>query len=205
LKLADIPGYADAVKQERFIRTAAFAPILERVCGVLVNPLTFQHLAMLETCGSPFVCGGPISIMDVGAFLWIVSPEYCKSKWKRKRFLRRVGKLRYVFPSPLPPDFHPGRYTLERAVHEVFDYISEAERDLPGSSGGRGGPGYYSIPAVIVDTIASAYGWGESYIMQTPIKRLLQYRNRIMERNGAGTLFNPSDAVRQRWLDANQN
>lgn len=210
MNLATIPGYREAVAKERFERTAAFAPLLETVCGVQVLPLTFRHLAILETVGSPFVCGGSYSILDVGAFLWIVSPSFVPrgkflASWKRRRFLKRLGKIRFLFPDPLPEGFNRRVWALKQAGHEIAQYIRDSEQDLPPSQAGRPKPSYCSNEAAVVDKIASEYGWSEAAILDTPLKRLLQYVNRIeLRATGKNTAFNRSDEVVQKWLDANQ-
>lgn len=201
MNLSDIPGFTEEVSGGRFIRNAAFLDLRENICGVQVLPVSLLHLVTLETIGSPFIMGGPVTPVDVATFLWIVSPDYSpKARFKRWRFLHRVGKLKVAPPDPLPEDFSPALHTLRTLIAAIGDYLRESESDLPAAAG-PSRPNHKSVATILIDLLASQYGWREQDILRMPLKRILAYRARIMERERAGS-DNPGAEAKQRWLDA---
>ena len=205
MRLRDIPGLAERIASLRVIRTASFVSIPETIAGIEVLPMSLRHRDILELCGSPFVCGGPISISDIGAFLWIVSTEYRPpsfwGKIVRRKFLRRVARLRVPPPfGPLPADFDPGRHTVASICARIDDYLAETFTDAPAGGDGKIRPRAYCTTAALVDTFASEYGWTADYTRGLPIKALLQLLNRINERAGASVNDGTEDVV-GRWLD----
>ena len=195
MRLNDVAGYAAAVERETFQRNAAFVPVSESVCGIECAPMTLGHLATLQAVGSPFVCGGGPTWKDVLAFLCVVSPLAGKpGSWKRCRFLNRCKKLPFVITTE-PPTF--------TAVDAIAAFVADSFADAPGGSGGKSSRNYYSLAAALVGLIAREYHWAEADILALPLKRLWQYRSEILSSKGeAPILFNPSDALVQRWLDA---
>lgn len=187
MKLSAIPGYAEAIAREAFLRDASFVPVNESICGIEVAPLTVAHLGILQSIGSPFVCGGMPEPQDAIRLLCIVAVDAGKPKsFKRWRFIRRCGRL-----------------NLQRCFADIFDYIKGAFEDAPNSGGNRkASASYYSLCASIVGLIAREYGWSESAILSLPLKRLWQYRAEIIASRGDKSfLSNPSDIRIQEWLD----
>lgn len=181
-----IPGYAEAVARERFLRAAAFVADREYLCGLPVLPLSIWHVMALDTIGSPFVTRAEgVTADDVLNFLWIVSPRYTANRLERRWFwLTKVRKLK-----------------AEAAIKAIADYVSEAYGDAPGGS--RGGPSYYSNAAGLVDALASAYGWSERDILKLPLKRAFQYAKAIADRiSPNAVLWNPSDRIKGDWLNS---
>jgi hypothetical protein len=181
-----IPGYAEAVARERFLRAASFVADREYICGVPVLPLSAWHVMALDTIGSPFVTQqAGVTADDVLNFLWIVSPKYRASALDRRWFwLTRVRKL-----------------DAPKAVQAIADYVREAYGDSPGGSGC--GPSYYSAAAGLVDALASAYGWSEAELLRLPLKRAFQYAKAISTRlNPSAVMWNPSDRIKGDWLNS---
>ena len=207
LLIDTIPGYREAVEREQSERDLAFVEAVPQfICGVEVEPLTVQRHILLESCRNPLVCGGK-SIphpLDVALFLWTVSPQYtaalrvrgfiepfCRplATWifnrTRHRFARRVRKLDYW-----------------KAVQGCAAYLSAAWQDGDGRkerSGDYWHPSYYSNAAALVCDLSKAgLHFTEREFLNMPIKRLLQYRRRIMHLNNPNAIFfNPSDRVRR--------
>jgi hypothetical protein len=181
-----IPGYREAVEREGLIRVQSYLPTPELICGIPIKPLTLEHVAMLEAIGSPFVSGGPVFPHDIAAALWILSVDYKPNAWwKRRRFLRRVGKLSFT-----------------ALLSGLDQYIADTVQDSPPSSASRRVP-ICCNAAAIVDRLANEYGWSEREILRIPLKRVFQYLKLQTKRSG-GITFNPSDKVRGKWL-AEQN
>jgi hypothetical protein len=183
-----IPGLAEAVAKEKFLRNASFLSCHEAILGVPVLPLTIRQLVALELIGSPFVCGGrPPNELDVAAFIWLCSPRYrAESKWRRWWFLRSIRKLDYL-----------------ATVKAIVEHVNEAFSDMPGSSRVRHVTSYYSAVASLVDLLAAEYGWSEEKILALPLKRVFQYANAITRRRDPqAIMFNPSDRIKGDWLNS---
>lgn len=174
-----IPGYAEAVKQERSIRDQSFLDLPEAVCGVEVQPLTLRRMVLLESIGSPFVCGGPVTPYHVGAFFVALTGATGLKRW---RLLRRVGLM-----------------NTEELVAAITGFMDETFQDSP--PGSSEGISYYSNAAGLVDFAASQYGWPEDDILDIPLRRLFQYVKATTHRlNPSAIQFNPSDRVRGNYL-----
>jgi len=176
-----IPGLAEAIEAEQHVRDTSFLELPECVGGFDLKPLTLRHVLLLGAIDSPFIRGGNPMPKDIGAFMVIVGEWKGFSRWKN---LRKLGKA-----------------SLLEMVISIDSFVKESFQDAPASSGVED-VSYYSFAASIVDMFAKEYGWKESDILNTPIKRLFQYTKAIARRNGATTFFNPSDKVRGEWLRA---
>jgi len=186
LNLAEIPGYADAVRSEREARDLAFCDWPVPLCGLNVHQFTLTHLLILGNCENAFVTGGKApEVEDVAFFLWVVSPDYVPNdNAARNRFLRSIRRKVKFFA----------------AVREIGEYVQAAFQDAP-----QGGAGetksYTSFAATYCDLFASEYGWDDSQTMRKPIARLFQLYRRIQKRaNPRAILFNQSDRVLSRHL-----
>ncbi len=187
LKPFPVEEYRKAIAAERFSRNVAFCDLPLDICGVPVRPLTLRHIVLLETIGSPFLVGGRATFVDVAGFLWLVSTRYSQSKLRRWWFYRSIRKLKF-----------------DKAVDGIREYTDSALADMPGGSGGKTNASYYASAVGLIDLFASEYGWSMKETMGSPMAQLLQCRNRIFHRQG-DIMFNPSDGVKQRWLDASNN
>lgn len=177
-----IPGYREAIEQEQLEREAAFLDLAETVAGIDLPPFTLAHQTALSCIGSPFICGGRVSKLDVRAFFLIVSGARGLKRWRLKLRLRKLP--------------------LETACTAIKEYLDRAEMDAPPASA-ISGPSYWSGPASYVDFFGSAYGWTEAQTLHVPKRRLHQYVKVQTKRgNPKATLFNPSDAKRSAWLRA---
>jgi hypothetical protein len=181
--LDKIPGLREAIEKESHIRDSSFIDVPERICGFDVKPLTFRHLLWLSSTANVFACGGVPEQKDIGGFFVIVG------EW--------TGLKRYFGLKKL------GRIPKADAIESISDFIAESFQDSQGSPP-KDTTSYYSAAASLVDLFAGQYGWGESEILNIPVKRLFQYQNAIRARHGETVFFNPSDRVRGDWL-AEQN
>lgn len=187
LNLAEIPGYAEAQKQEREARDLAFCDWPVPLCGLSVRQFTLTHLLILGNCDNAFVSGGVPEAEDVAFFLWVVSPDYVPNDVRtRNRFLKRVARKVKFFA----------------AIAEINDYLKDAFQDSPQGTGVQS-KAYTSFAATYCDLFASEYGWDDSLTMRKPIARLFQLYRRIQKRtNPKAVLFNSSDAVIGKYLQA---
>jgi len=187
LNLAEIPGYAEAQKQEREARDLAFCDWPVPLCGLSVRQFTLTHLLLLGNCDNAFVSGGVPEAEDVAFFLWVVSPDYVPNDVRtRNRFLKRVSR----------------RVKFFAAIAEINDYLKAAFQDSPQGTGVQS-KAYTSFAATYCDLFAHEYGWDDALTMRKPIARLFQLYRRIQKRtNPKAVLFNSSDAVIGKYLQA---
>lgn len=187
--------YAAAVRQEKFLRAAAFVVPHETLCGLRLQPLNLWHVMALDTIGSPFVGRWEkITDEDVLNFFWLLSPKYCANALARRWFY-----YCHVWPLVKTKD------DLMRTAAQVLEYVDEAYTDSPGG-GHQDRVSYYAPVAAMVDLLASQYGWTEKEIERLPLKRAFQYQKAILQRVAAQNgvflpLGNRSDAIKHEYLN----
>ncbi len=184
--LDQIPGLREAIARERFDRTAPFLGLPETVCGVECRPLTLLDVLRLDCIGSPFIVGGEVGPVDVGAFLKLQCTH--RSSLGKWWMLCQLGK----------------RVTLAQATEQIEAFRDDAFADSNG--GGTDGPRYWTAANDWIHIFGKHYGWPVSETLNHPLKVLLPQLNVIRaEMNPSTPLFNPrSDKVRGQWL-AEQN
>lgn len=185
----EIPGFAEAIEKEQTRRQVAFADTPLPISGVWVKQFTPAHWVSLGIIGSPFLGGNrgtAFSTVAVLEFLWICSPEYRPgSFWRELWFYAK--HYRQIKPA---------------TARAIFDYLDAAFQDSPPSPvGPTDRRSYYAGVTSICDFFASEYGWDDSVTMAKPLARLFQYFNCVRKRKDPkAIMFNPSDAVRSKWL-----
>jgi hypothetical protein len=209
--------YRQAVERERLIRDAAYLPVTERIGPFEVRAMTLQDYLALRLVGSPFICGGPRDSDGIAAFLWLLAPDYAPGNLQGKRRMERACR---GYAMPGPPRVHLPWLMRRRArgaaraavacasmLGLIEDYVAETVQDRPATSSGEEGASYFSEAAGLIDTFAAEYGWADEVILGMPLKRLFQQLKIINARRRAASgratmMFNPSDAVRGRMLEA---
>lgn len=121
-------------------------------------------------------------VEDVAIFLWILSPKYNLSRWRRYWFVRGIRKINYA-----------------AALKAIDTYVSESFTDSPPSRDGNT-KSYWSMTASMIDSFAHEYQWGLEQIQNAPLKSLFQLTTIIRKRNDPSScLFNPSDKVAREY------
>lgn len=184
-----IPGLAAAESTYREIQLEAFLDVEPAIGGVVfLRGFTPQMHIELEAAGNACVMEGrPSSMVDVLQFLWRCSEAFERNNpEKRAAFWQACSLLGFV-----------------ETVVEIDRYLVRAWKGQPHwSTGGPKSAGVW--PAMIVHVVASAYGWNEKTILNTPFRRLWQYMHRILEeKNPEYRHLNP-DVMKLRadWLVA---
>lgn len=191
---------AKAKRIEDVVRQRAMLPIPFDINGWTVKQFTLRHFSILIQIGSPFVCGGPARIEDVGVFLWVVSPEYdhrsfitphtLLGKWKRFIALRR----RKAFMKRLA---HHPRWSLFEPRIRI--YLKRAFMDRPPS--GPGKPIAACYDSSMIFRIVTWSHWTEDDIYEKPMARLFQYLNWISAPTMQPQFFPLQSAVISRFYD----
>lgn len=168
---------AEAESEERFQRTVAFLNLPERISGLWVMPMTLRHVVVLESIGSPFVCGGTPTANDVVNFLWILNPKFERSKTAKQWF--------YLW--------HCRKLNAVDTVKGIISFLNEAFSDSIGG-GGSNSRQFICNTTAVVGLIASEFGWSEDAILDLSVRKSLGYCRFIIKRRNPGA-FIPSRAV----------
>lgn len=189
---------AKARRIEEVVRQRAMLPLPFEINGWTVRQFTLRHFSILIQLGSPFVCGGPARIEDVGVFLWVVSPEYDHSSFVSPYTL--WGKVRRFFALRKRKAFmarlshHPRWGLFEPRIRK---YLARAFMDRPPSGPGKSIAACYD--ASMIHRIAIYYHWTEDEIYAKPMARLFQYLNWISAPTNQPQFFPLQSAVISRY------
>ena len=208
--ILDIPGYREAVCEERARRDAAFVDAPEIIGNFHISPMTLRRFLTLQSINHPFVHGQIPSPMELIAFLWFMNPEFKIGGKQPRSFARAASEL--IPPSRRLSDGfwgRVGRRKLERTQQRAALLIAQIRTwwdDIFNETGG--GPHvkgyvkeYWSFGIHVVFQIAQETGWSENDILDIPLKRLFQYRKFLRRTlNPKTPLFNPSDRVLSEWM-----
>ncbi len=213
-----VAGYTEAVAHEQTVRDAAFLDIPEWINGVPVQPLTLDLFNRLVAIRSPFVVGGgKFSAVDIGNFLWTMSPRWRPIRMRINRrgepvatgfnilrkflFLRqhRRAIVTTIRKDELRESLKSGRNKFipcaETAV-EIYSFINEAFYDAPSSNGRNKSKSYSSWNAILVHEFKKAYNWEPEKTLSVPVRVLFQLRKWIWrDINPKSPLTNPSDDI----------
>lgn len=176
-----IPGYKEAIREERAARDMSMLSRLVPLCGLMVRQFTPRHWLLLTNAGNAFTKEGTTILPeDIAYFLWVVSTEYNNEQASLNSFVEKIASLPYM-----------------ESVTEINEYIEVAFQDvLPSVANGLGSKNYTSTCASLVDLLACEYGWDDESILEKPIARILQYQRQIrLRRNPRAPLFNRSETV----------
>ena len=166
---------------EQNLRSAAFLPFNERICGIESVPFTLRILGRLRAARSPFLVGGRIKPGHIAAFLWAVSPGYTlKSLAKKKQARQRLVEQAAALP-------------LHRARAAIRKYLFLAWMDRPPVRQNRKDDlPATAFEAAIIHHIGKVYHWDDEQILDKPMKRLYQYLTMIrLEGDPKAITFNP--------------
>lgn len=202
LPTVEVPGYAEAVRRENYVRTTAFLGGNESLCGVEVRPLSLRTVLQLEVAKNGFFvpCQFDNNAEAVAHALQVI--------WfSRPKFDPRCGvdSMIGMFANGIRIQFFCERMLWQyrkdqlAIAHEVKAWIRDAFMDMPKGSGRSQvpAPAYAAYPAYIIDTLnGCGVRMDAEQIMEMPLKRLWQHwRVAVKRENPAYGLTNPSDDV----------
>jgi hypothetical protein len=177
--------YLAAVEKEQAVRDSTFISDIEIVGNIKVYSLTPKLFATLTLMKCPLVMGGNITAESVLSFLWVIKVK-TPDENRQAFFQEAITK----------EDF-------DQMMKDINEYFETAFQDIPPSREGGGGVPYYSSMVVIVDFLASEYGWTEETIINMPYKRLFQYMKLLGRKHDPSkAMFNKSDSVKSEMIKA---
>lgn len=166
---------------EQNLRSGAFLPFPEKICGIEAVPLTLRILGRLRAARSPFLVGGGIRAGHIVAFLWAVSPGYTlKSSPKKNKAKQELIERAAMLP-------------YRRAVSGIRKYLFLSWMDRPPVRRNRKDDlPSVAFEAAIIHHIARIYHWDDEQILDKPMKRLYQYLTMIrLDGDPKAVTFNP--------------
>lgn len=168
---------ACAVYKESCYREAAFLRLNDFICGIEVVPFTFKHYLLLDFKNSPFL--GKQSDIDekkILDFLWMVSTDFVeKNKDKYQAFVTKHKNINYV-------------EAYEGIIAYLDEHLLDVDREASTDKKDQKAP-YFAWPAVIIDELASQYGWTVEYILSMPVGQVFQLSRVVQCRLGMAKSF----------------
>jgi hypothetical protein len=212
----ELPGYGQALEQERIQRLLAFHPMRYRIGGFEVTAMTLRQHSLLRLVNSPllppFETPEPQQLIQ---FLWIMSPHFTRGESAEKSAF--FARARQLYIPPPPPRWRNRllqlRWYYQRkgcelreseTLREAREFVQATFADRP-EGGTEDLAEYYSDEASIIGTLAAKYHFLPEQTMETPLTAIFQHLKRIHEsqclEHGLPVLLNnPSDDVVQRHL-----
>lgn len=197
----------DVQAKARQARVAAFVDYEPTVAGERLNPITLGTYNALVAFENGFATGGPVSVSDVIAFVWLHSPGFGQFETKRKaRVARRVLRaLHPRFPMLnalllIVSEFPRWRFLrrfcvptaeerIAEAVEEIRRLIKEAIHDIP-TRDGDGEPPPVSFTAHVLGVFRRDLGISFEETMRMPMRRVAQhYREALHTASGGKALM----------------
>lgn len=180
-----IPGYDEALADERKAREEAYLDAPHFICGVRLRQITPRILARLFFVETPFLSGGHLGTEHIAQFLWICHWDYSLDIHDRDAFIKTLKGQDY-----------------SELAAEIDQFIDDTFLDTP--QGSAGIP-YFCNFAWFEYIMHKAMGWDSEYTLNQPLRRIYQLI-RCMELESGAILSNKrSDKVRGDWLATRQN
>jgi hypothetical protein len=211
----EIPGYKEAVAEERKNRLLAWFEVSQTICGFEVMPMTLERFNALQLCKNNVLYGESSRPDDLAQFLLVMSPEFERRELRgwffRTRFFIKC-KLTFTYSKIKKGEtdaqwLRKNRKKIARlnAIRrKILQNAYQWFQDAP--AGGGAGKSYYNGALGSCGLLAKHFGWDESTILKMPLARVFQYAKFCREQDSLGVaiqtktkyrnpLFNPSDAV----------
>ena len=186
MDLQDIPGYKEALAEERELRGRVCIGIPFVVCGVHLRLMTLRDYVNLQALRSPFVAGGFVRRTDCLQILCYMQTGYREPKQGLiGRFLarRRNSEILKLVQ----------KFDTLQLIAGINEYIDAVFLDSPASSvsAGESSP-IASSTASIIDQLGSSYGWSIDEMMDVELPLVFQlFRIRhLMEGGKRSALIN---------------
>lgn len=185
-----IPGYAEALAEERKLREEIFLDVPAKLGGVLVNHITPFLLARLSQMRSPFICGGEYNDQETLRFLWALSPDFVTPEHPdcqdRITMLAALLTKRY------------GQCFVD-VEDEIDAFVKATFMDGPMGGGSEQVPYVIGVAWQIHQMGKAPYRWHWKETLHTPLRIIFQLI-RCVKLDRGDTMFNNSDWIKDQFL-----
>ncbi len=152
-----------AIDQAESWQSESWLNLKTEIAGVEVNHMTLHHFLLLDGINSPFIKNKSFSPVDVGLFLWVISPKYSLCKKARQEFIEEIFDL-----------------SIGLAVQEITEYLTLTFQDAESTDSDQ--KKYANFVAYMVDLFGREYGWNIQYVLNLPMRQIYQLSTAIGER-----------------------
>ena len=142
----------------------AWLNIETEIAGIPIRQMTLEHYFLLNGFESPFLTGKEFGAVDIGIFLWILSPEHKRCTKACDQFCKKIAGLNIV-----------------QCVKDIKEYLEITFLDAD-TSAEKQRKRYASFVAYQIDTYAKEYGWSVRQTMEMPLRQIFQLNSAIGER-----------------------
>ncbi len=194
----NIPGWLDAVNEERELHDDAFALPHDEIAGVPVRHASLVDITRLARMGNAIASGRFPSFVEFAAL-----PDVQRDAYDFLAYM-------HVRPSRSPMvnmyrRFRYGRIPKDRLWTGIVEYLNRTYIDELGVAEDRK-PNLinrWSSLVDYVDLIAKDYGWTADYVLNMPYRQAIQCARRIIARNDPKCpITSQSDRVLARYLQS---
>lgn len=221
---------AAAQAQARRLRCEAFVRYTPIIAGQRLHPLTLERYNHLLAFENPYVTGGPATLEDLCAFVWIMHPDFGQFAHRaRRRVLRatlralqpRTPRLTALARLWLPVlHRRPGLFArllraalrplaarptaaelLATASETAAHLITTALQDFPTDSAPDGQPLPYALQAQILNLMRRELGLPFAETRHLPLAELAQHLREILHRATEGKAPLMTPAESAVWRD----
>lgn len=184
-----IPGYDEAIAEERRLREEIFLDVPHDIRGIKVQQITPLLLARLLRMESPFIAGdAEINEAEIVRFLWALSSDFSSDAQQRLNFISDCAKR-----------LSEGDGWIDAEL-DIEEFMDATFLDAPYSSGGDSVPYVSSIAWMIYTMAKEPFRWDESRTLNTPLRKLYQY-TRCLKLDKDAPIYNrKSDKLKADWL-----
>lgn len=183
-----IPGYDEAIRQEKRIREEAFLDVGADIGGVRIKQITPFLWIRLRVMETPFLTNGDCTTAEILRFLWALSPDFTTDKSEREVFCFESAKSL-------------ADYGFDNASTAIDLFIRDTFMDSPSGVGPDSVP-YVIGPAWLIYKMAcEPFKWNRNQTLHTPIREIYQL-TRCHDLDNGRILYNEiSDSIKAKWLD----
>lgn len=181
-----IPGYDDALKEERRIREEIFLDLPANICGFKIKQITpflYARLCLMET---PFLSDGEVTPREVTRFLWALSEDFSISTEDREAFQEKAIKLL--------------EEKWDEAYAKIEKFLDDTFMDGPRGGGAESVPYVSGIAWMVFRMECDPHRWTRNRTLHTPMREIYQYM-RCADIDRGRVMYNRSDIIKSMWLD----
>ena len=164
------PKLDAAKEQDRKDSQEVFLDAPEKVGSIWLCPLSIKKYLMLDAISHPFLSGDELTEEHIYTFCWVLSVD----------FTERNPQAYKNFKESLRMDNAEAFVIDVRLFFESQLNFSDSDSESTSQNSDWVG--------IVIDLLASEYGWSEDQILNLPVKRALTYSKHIAHRKSGASL-----------------